>query len=215
MPQLVAERVFPQTRFDFWVVQPTGAEEESLHEEQTEGAPFRQHTQFHSATSPAMAVSDKSPVSFRLVDPGTGLAGAILSRMSPMPIEAAPHDLSNAFRPHDDRRREPRFDHEFSIEVSGFDHAGRFFTERTWTLDASPCGCRFTARCAVERGSVIAIRLLDVPATSVIDRATVLFQVAHVEQASRGWTVGVWRLQSSKAWTAKFDAASRPSDTNS
>jgi PilZ domain len=108
----------------------------------------------------------------------------------------------------DDRRREPRYPHSFSIEVSGFDHAGRFFTERTSTLDASMCGCRFNLRTAVERGSVVAIRLLHAEIRSALDRPTVLFQVAHTQQSGRGWIVGVWKLQSSRAWSSQFEQPS-------
>jgi len=107
----------------------------------------------------------------------------------------------------DDRRREPRYPHSFSIEVSGFDHAGRFFTEHTSTVDASPCGCRFGLRAAVERGSVVAIRLVNARGQSAIDRPTLLFQVAHTQQSQRGWVVGVWKLQSSRAWTSQVEAA--------
>lgn len=106
--------------------------------------------------------------------------------------------------PGEERRREPRYTHSFSIEVSGFDHAGRFFTERTCTIDASLCGCRFNLRSAVERGSVVAVRLLGAESRSVVDRPTLLFQVAHTEQSGRGWVVGVWKLQSSRVWTSQF-----------
>lgn len=107
--------------------------------------------------------------------------------------------------PGEDRRREPRYTHSFSIEVSGFDHAGRFFTERTFTLDASMCGCRFNLRSSVERGSVVAVRLLGVESRTVMDRPTLLFQVAHTQQSGRGWIVGVWKLQSSRAWASQFE----------
>lgn len=110
--------------------------------------------------------------------------------------------------PGDDRRREPRYPHSFSIEVSGFDHSGRFFTEHTWTVDASLCGCRFSLRTAVERGSVVAIRILNAEKRSAMDRPTVLFQVAYTQQSDRGWIVGVWKLQSSKAWTSQLEMAS-------
>jgi PilZ domain len=121
---------------------------------------------------------------------------------------------TNSIRPipDDDRRREPRYPHSFSIEVSGFDHAGRFFTETTWTVDASLCGCRFNLRTAVERGSVVAIRLLSTEQRLPIDRPTLLFQVAHTQQSARGWTVGVWKMQSSKAWASQLEnATSQPS----
>jgi hypothetical protein len=104
----------------------------------------------------------------------------------------------------ENRRREPRFPYQLSIEVSGFDHAGRFFTEGTSTLDASFGGCKFHLRTPVEKGCVVAIRLLNVRNKSEMDRATLLFQVAHVAPENRGWTVGVWKLQSNKAWTAEF-----------
>jgi len=105
----------------------------------------------------------------------------------------------------EDRRREPRFPHSFSIEVSGFDHSGRFFTEHTWTVDASLCGCRFNLRTAVERGSVVAIRLVNAESRSTVERTTLLFQVAHTQQSERGWIVGVWKLQSSRAWTSQLE----------
>ena len=108
-----------------------------------------------------------------------------------------------------ERRREPRFSHTLSIEVSGFDCAGRFFTERTCTIDASMCGCRFTLRTSVERGSVLAIRLVDPQTKADGERRTVLFQVAHTQQSDRVWIVGVWRMQSSRLWTLEFDSASQ------
>jgi hypothetical protein len=103
-----------------------------------------------------------------------------------------------------DSRSEPRYPFEFSIEVSGFDHAGRFFTEGTFTVDASFCGCRFHLRNPVEKGCVVAIRLLNPRNKSETDRVTLLFRVAHVAQEKRGWAVGVWKLQSSQAWLAEF-----------
>jgi hypothetical protein len=103
-----------------------------------------------------------------------------------------------------DNRSEPRYPFEFSIEVSGFDHAGRFFTEGTFTVDASFCGCRFHLRNPVEKGTVVAIRLLKPRNESETKRPTLLFRVAHVAQEKRGWVVGVWKLQSSEAWLAEF-----------
>jgi hypothetical protein len=104
----------------------------------------------------------------------------------------------------EDNRSEPRYPFEFSIEVSGFDHAGRFFTEGTSTVDASFCGCKFHLRTPVEKGCVVAIRLLNPRNKSASDRLTLLFQVAHVAQEKRGWAVGAWKLQSSNAWSAEF-----------
>jgi hypothetical protein len=100
------------------------------------------------------------------------------------------------------------------IEVSGFDHAGRFFTEGTSTVDASFCGCKFHLRTPVEKGTVVAIRLLKTRNGSEANRATLLFQVAHVAQEKRGWTVGVWKLQSSQAWSAEFAGVATPTNTD-
>jgi hypothetical protein len=113
------------------------------------------------------------------------------------------------------RRREPRYPYQLPIEVSGFDHAGRFFTEGTSTVDASFCGCKFHLRTPVEKGCVVAIRLLKARNQSERDRATLLFQVVHMAQESRGWTVGVWKLQSSNAWSAEFADVAKPSNVGS
>jgi hypothetical protein len=108
-------------------------------------------------------------------------------------------------------RREPRYPYEFSIEVSGFDCAGQFFVEQTSTVDASFCGCRFPLRAAMQKAAIVAIRLLNGRNKSEMDRPTLLFRIANAQQAGRGWTVGVWRLQSSGAWAVQFpDAAALP-----
>jgi len=115
----------------------------------------------------------------------------------------------------EDSRSEPRYPFEFSIEVSGFDHAGRFFTEGTHTVDASFCGCRFHLRTPVERGAVIAIRMLKPRSKPESNRATLLFRVAHVAQEKGGWSVGVWKLQSSNAWSAEFADAIKSTNVDS
>jgi hypothetical protein len=115
----------------------------------------------------------------------------------------------------ENRRCEPRYPYQLSIEVSGFDLAGRFFTEGTSTVDASFCGCKFHLRTPVEKGGVVVIRLLNARNQSERDRATVLFQVAHVTQVSRGWAIGVWKLQSSNVWSAEFADVAKPSNVGS
>jgi hypothetical protein len=133
-----------------------------------------------------------------------------MSPTEPESHNALPHRLTAP----ENRRREPRYPYEFLIEVSGFDHAGRFFTEGTSTVDASFCGCKFHLRTPVEKGTVVAIRLLKTRNGSEANRATLLFQVAHVAQEKRGWTVGVWKLQSSQAWSAEFAGVATPTNTD-
>ncbi len=93
----------------------------------------------------------------------------------------------------EDRRREPRDNCEFPIEVSGFNLGGEFFTEQTTTLDVSPCGCRFVLRMPVETQSVVAIRSL---LATKPDRQlpTVLFQIVHITAVRTAWIVGASRL---------------------
>lgn len=50
-----------------------------------------------------------------------------------------------------ERRDEYRETRSVPVEVSGFDVRGRFFTERTETLDVSDSGCRFQLRAELKK----------------------------------------------------------------
>jgi hypothetical protein len=103
-----------------------------------------------------------------------------------------------------ERRREPRKPLALPIGVSGFDRNGRFFTERTATLDVSSLGCRFPLRAELGKDSVVAIRLLRTGDSLESDSPPVLFRLAWVTQTEQGWTLGAEQLQPDQPWSVHF-----------
>lgn len=108
-----------------------------------------------------------------------------------------------------DRRRERRIPLAFAIEVSGFDQSGRFFAARTVTADISESGCRFALNVSLERGAVVAIKLVNQESSSAFPDRPLLFQVARVLQEKEGWTVGAMKLQPESLWCVAFPAADK------
>ncbi len=103
-----------------------------------------------------------------------------------------------------DRRREKRIPLVFPIEVSGFDRYGRFFSERTVTADVSESGCRFPLKTEVERGAVVAIKLVSRHTNRTQPDRPLLFKVARVVEESKGWTLGAAKLQPESLWCIAF-----------
>jgi len=103
-----------------------------------------------------------------------------------------------------DRRREKRIPLVFPIEVSGFDRNGRFFSERTITADVSEGGCRFQLKTEVERGSVVAIKLVSRHTNRLQPERPLLFKVSRVVEESNGWTLGAAKLQPESLWCIAF-----------
>jgi hypothetical protein len=89
---------------------------------------------------------------------------------------------------------------QFAIEVCGFDRCGRFFTERSETSNVSVGGCKFYLRTEVEREAVVALRVIERSEQRGNNAAPVLFQVAHMERQSSGWTLGAWKLRAEDLW---------------
>jgi hypothetical protein len=89
---------------------------------------------------------------------------------------------------------------QFAIEVCGFDRCGRFFTERSETSNVSAGGCEFYLRTEVEREAVVALRVIERCAQRGNNAAPVLFQVAHMERQSSGWSLGAWKLRAEDLW---------------
>lgn len=110
---------------------------------------------------------------------------------------------STAF-PGPERRREPRKPLALPIGVSGFDRNGRFFTERTATLDVSNLGCRFPLRVEMGKDSVVAIHVLHSGDSLEADSPPVLFRLAWVKRTEQGWTLGAEQLQPDHPWSAHF-----------
>jgi PilZ domain len=111
---------------------------------------------------------------------------------------------SSDLRPQD-RRREQRIAVEYPIEVSGFDCMGRFGTEDTSTQDVSGSSCSFHLKMEVEKGMVLAIRML-----ADADNATpapVLFYVTRVDRTAKGYCIGAVKLAPRAPWNAEIHDA--------
>ena len=104
-----------------------------------------------------------------------------------------------------ERRREVRADLKFPVEVCGFDRSGRFFSEKTATSDISDGGCKLHVRTEVDKGSVLAIRIITRRFGLEVDARPMLFLVNWICAATNGWDVGVAKLQPGKIWNVSFD----------
>ena len=116
-----------------------------------------------------------------------------------MSRQTVPSNLSTALAEFGSQRAE-RIASQLSIEVCGFDRCGRFFTERSETCDVSDAGCKFYLRTEVEREAVVALRVITRSDRRGSVAAPVLFQVAHMERGSSGWTLGAWKLRAEDSW---------------
>ena len=103
-----------------------------------------------------------------------------------------------------DRRREKRIRLVFPIEVSGFDRSGRFFSEHTVTADVSESGCRFQLKTEVERGAVVAVKLVSRHPNRLKPERPFLFKIARVVEETGGWTLGATKLQPDSLWCIAF-----------
>jgi hypothetical protein len=101
-----------------------------------------------------------------------------------------------------DRRHQPRINAKYPIEVCGFSRHGRYFTERTFTMDVSDGGCKLRLRNEIEKGSVVAIRVITRRHGQESDTRPVLFHVNWFQAMSTNWTLGVSKLQAGAPWCA-------------
>jgi hypothetical protein len=108
-----------------------------------------------------------------------------------------------------DRRKERRIPLAFPIEVSGFDTEGRFFKERSGTIDISENGCRFQLKAQVEPTSVVALKVLHRNGSGSSHDRPLLFRVARVIREDGGWTLGVVKLQAESIWCVAFPAVKK------
>jgi hypothetical protein len=104
-----------------------------------------------------------------------------------------------------DRRHELRAELKFPVEVCGFDRNGRFFSEKTATSDVSDGGCKLHVRTEVDKGSVLAIRIIRRRFGLEVDARPMLFQVNWIRAAASGWDIGVAKLQPGKIWNVSFE----------
>jgi hypothetical protein len=110
----------------------------------------------------------------------------------------------------EDRRQGKRVPLALPIEVSGFDRTARLFFERTMTLDVSEAGCRFQLKTPLERGDMVAIRLLSGQKDEPSAGKPVLFQIMWSIREPEGWTVGALRLQPENIWHVALPSSESP-----
>jgi hypothetical protein len=105
-------------------------------------------------------------------------------------------------------RRENRIGLRFSIEVSGFDRFGKYFSERSETTNVSKNGCQFRVRKEIEPDSVVAIRVVRLKDPKG-ESAPILFQVSRTEATRDGWSAGAAKLLEGDPWPVDFTALDR------
>lgn len=112
-----------------------------------------------------------------------------------------------------ERRHEWRESRRVPVEVSGFDARGRFFTERTSTLDVSDSGCCFLLNAEVEEHGAVSVRVVRRRDGQMLDDPPVLFRVVWVRQPRAGWpkwTVGAALSQPIQLQNAGFPVDAEP-----
>ncbi|PYU32487.1 MAG: hypothetical protein DMG28_11485 [Acidobacteria bacterium] len=103
-----------------------------------------------------------------------------------------------------ERRKGRRARLVFPIEVSGIDEAEGIFCERTFTNDISERGCSFHVSHSLQRGDMVAIKLLAGPDPHSPENKPLLFQICWIAQEKHGWMVGVLKLNGENFWPAVF-----------
>ena len=113
-----------------------------------------------------------------------------------------------------ERRKCKRVPLAFPIEVCGFDRTGHLFSERTATYNISDSGCRFPIQTQLERGDVVAIRLLSRQSEPSAQSKALLFQVVWAAREADGWMVGTLQLQPDNIWHVAFPPRNPPNSSS-
>lgn len=103
-----------------------------------------------------------------------------------------------------DRRREARIPLSIPIEVTGFDVEGKFFCESSKTVDISESGCSFQLKRCVERGGVVAIKVIVRDRKKKAEQRPFLYQIARATAEGGRWMVGAAKLQPESIWFVAF-----------
>lgn len=101
-----------------------------------------------------------------------------------------------------DRRRESRLTIGIPIEITGFSKDGKFFAEKSVTANVSESGCSFRLHRMLERGGVIAIKILSNSQFPVPPDDPLLYQVIYATKDEKNWYVGAAKLQEASIWSA-------------
>ena len=110
-------------------------------------------------------------------------------------------------------RREVRYELPFAIEVTGLDHQGAVFHERTTTRNVSEWGCGFVLSVQLKTDDMIAVRLSDRSAAAPAQMRQSVFQVRHVERRSDGWLIGAWKMDDNDLWGADLETLGQPEES--
>jgi hypothetical protein len=102
-----------------------------------------------------------------------------------------------------DRRGSKRVNLICAIEISGIDRLGVSFSERTATQDISEFGCRIQTALPLERGDVVALKLL-VNGETVSDEIPHFFEIVWTVNNATGRSVGARKIQGKKIWKIDF-----------
>jgi hypothetical protein len=102
-----------------------------------------------------------------------------------------------------DRRREARIPLAIPIEVTGFDIDGKFFCEATKTVDISESGCSFSLKRAMERGGIVAVKVMVKDRKKKMERPF-LYQIARSTAEGKHWIIGAAKLQPESVWFIAF-----------
>ena len=105
-------------------------------------------------------------------------------------------------------KRENRIGLRFSIEISGFDRSGKYFSERSETTNVSRNGCKFRVHKEIGPHSVVAIRVVRSKDPKG-ESAPSLFQVSRTEVTRDGWSAGAAKLLDGDPWSVDFAALDR------
>jgi hypothetical protein len=100
-------------------------------------------------------------------------------------------------------KRENRIGLRFSIQVSGFDRFGKYFSERSETTNVSRNGCKFRVHTEIKPDSVVAIRVVRSKEPNG-ESAPILFHVSRTEPVRDGWSVGAAKLLDGDPWSVDF-----------
>lgn len=110
-----------------------------------------------------------------------------------------------------DRRKETRIPLAIAIEVTGFDVEGKFFSDATKTVDISERGCSFWLKRKVERGGIVAIKVIAKGRKHSADQRPFLYQVARTTANGEGWMTGAAKLQTESIWFVAFPKSAKRS----
>lgn len=110
-----------------------------------------------------------------------------------------------------DRRKETRIVLAIPIEVTGFDINGKFFSDATKTVDISERGCSFQIKRRVERGGIVAIKVIAKGSKHSTEQRPFLYQVARSTASGDGWVTGAAKLQAESVWFVAFPESEKES----